>query len=69
VDGALTAEDKAAYPAATLALMTDEAGKLYAIPAGTGYQAYIIDKTMFDNAGLTDLRPRIPTAIGPLTSI
>ena len=60
VDGALTAEDKAAYPAAFLALMTDSAGKLYAIPAGTGYQGYGINKTMFDQAGLTDLLPKDP---------
>ena len=60
VDNALTAEDKAAYPAATLALMTDENGKLYAIPAGTGYQAYIINKTMFVDAGLENLLPKDP---------
>jgi multiple sugar transport system substrate-binding protein len=60
VDGALTDADKAAYPPETLALMTDKDGKLYAIPAGTGYQGYFIDKTMFDQAGLTDLLPKGP---------
>jgi len=60
VDGALTDEDRAAYPPEFLALMTDKAGKLYAIPAGTGYQAYLINKTMFEEAGLTDLLPKDP---------
>ncbi len=51
LEGALTAEDKATYDPTILSLMTDENG-LYAIPAGTGYVAYVINKTMFEEAGL-----------------
>jgi len=39
--------------------MTDENG-LYAIPAGTGYVAYVINKTMFEEAGLEDMLPQDP---------
>ncbi len=57
---ALTAEDKAAYDANLLDLVTGPDGQPWAIPAGTGYVAYIIDKSLVEAAGATDLLPKDP---------
>ena len=55
---ALTDEDKAAYDPALLGLVTGADGEPWAIPAGTGYVAYVIDKTLVEKAGATDLLPK-----------
>lgn len=56
----LTEEDKAAYNPVILSAGTGPDGTIWAIPAGTGYQAYTINKSLFEEAGLTNLLPKDP---------
>ncbi|NOZ50025.1 MAG: extracellular solute-binding protein [Chloroflexi bacterium] len=59
LDGAITEKDKAAYDPGILSVTTGPDG-IWALPIGTGYVAYVINKTMFEEAGLGDLLPQEP---------
>jgi ABC-type glycerol-3-phosphate transport system substrate-binding protein len=57
---ALTDEDKAAYDSRLLGLVTGADGEPWGIPCGTGFVSYVINKTMFEEAGLEDMLPQDP---------
>lgn len=56
---ALTDADKAAYDPAYLA-GSYSGTMMWSIPASGGYWNMIVNKTLFENAGLTDLLPKAP---------
>jgi ABC-type glycerol-3-phosphate transport system substrate-binding protein len=56
---ALTAEDIAAYDAGVFS-GSRSGDMIWSIPADGGYWNMIVNKTLFDNAGLSDLLPKAP---------
>ena len=57
---ALTAEDIAAYDPNMMSLVTGADGEPWAIPVGTGFVAYVINTSLVEEAGATDLLPEGP---------
>jgi ABC-type glycerol-3-phosphate transport system substrate-binding protein len=57
---ALTEEDKAAYDPTIFGASVAPDGTLWSIPCSGGLWNYIVNKTMFEEAGLEDLLPAAP---------